>query len=154
MIVVSNSSPLIAGADVGVEAIYESLFGEVVIPPAVRQEAYTSRSQPSWITEPSLTNPLASELLQGRLGAGECEAIALTLELNADLLLMDELAGRRTATSLGVRVMGTWGVLLRAKTQELIPEVGPMIDQLIATGFYVDDELAERVRRTAGEAVE
>ena len=82
------------------------------------------------------------------------EAIALTLEVNADLLLMDELAGRRTATSLGMRVMGTLGVLLRAKAQELIPAVGPLIDQLLVTGFYVDDELAERVRRTAGETVE
>jgi hypothetical protein len=74
--------------------------------------------------------------------------------MNADLLLMDELAGRRTAMSLGVRVMGTLGVLLRAKTQELIPAVGPLMDQLLATGFYVDEELAERVRRTAGETVE
>lgn len=38
--------------------------------------------------------------------------------------------------------------------QELIPAVGPLIDQLLVTGFYVDDELAERVRRTAGETVE
>lgn len=154
MIVVSNSSPLIAGADIGMEAIFEALFGEVIIPPAVRQEAFTSRPQPSWITERPLTNPKASELLQGRLGAGEREAIALSVEMNADLLLMDELAGRRTAMSLGVRVMGTLGVLLRAKTQELIPAVGPLMDQLLATGFYVDEELAERVRRTAGETVE
>lgn len=38
MIVVSNSSPLIAGADIGIESILEALFGEVIIPPAVRQE--------------------------------------------------------------------------------------------------------------------
>jgi predicted nucleic acid-binding protein len=154
VIVVSNSSPLIAGGDIGLGAIFEALFGEVLIPPAVCQEAFTSRPQPSWITERPLTNPSASGLLQGRLGAGEREAIALTLEVNADLLLMDELAGRRTATSLGVRVMGTLGMLLRAKAQQLIPAVGPLIDQLLATGFYVDDELAERVRRTAGETVE
>lgn len=67
---------------------------------------------------------------------------------------MDELAGRRTATSLGLRVMGILGVLLWAKRQQLIPAVGPLLDQLIATGFYVDEELAERVRRTAGEAIE
>ena len=154
MIVVCNSSPLIAGVDLGLGEIYEALFGEVLIPPAVRQEVFASRPQPSWITERPLTNPNASELLQGRLGAGEREAIALTLEVNADLLLMDELAGRRTATSLGLRVMGILGVLLRAKARKLIPAVGPSIDQLLATGFYVDDELAERVRRTAGETSE
>jgi hypothetical protein len=65
VIVVSNSSPLIAGADMGMEAIFEALFGEIIIPPAVRQEVFTSRPQPSWITERPLTNPKASELLQG-----------------------------------------------------------------------------------------
>jgi predicted nucleic acid-binding protein len=99
VIVVSNSSPLIAGLDIGLGAIFAALFGEVFIPPAVRQEVFTSRPQPSWITEHPLTNPSASRLLQGRLGVGEREAIALTVEVKADLLLMDELAGRRTATS-------------------------------------------------------
>jgi len=51
-------------------------------------------------------------------------------------------------------VMGTLGVLLRAKAQRLIPAVSPLLDQLLTTGFYVDDELAEQVRRTAGETVE
>lgn len=151
MIVVSNSSPLIAGADIGLGAIFETLFGEILIPPAVRQEVFTRQPQPSWITERALTYPSAPALLQGRLGAGEREAIALALEVNAALLLMDELAGRRTAMSLGLRVMGTLGVLLRAKTLELIPAVSPLMEQLLATGFYVDEELAERVRRTAGE---
>jgi len=154
VIVVSNASPLITSLDIGLGAIFEALFGEVFIPPAVRQEVFTSRPQPSWITEHPLTNPSASRLLQGRLGVSEREAIALTLEVKADLLLMDELAGRRTATSLGVRVMGTLGVLLRAKAQQLIPAVSPLLDQLVATGFYVDDELAKQVRRTAGETVE
>ena len=50
--------------------------------------------------------------------------------------------------------MGILGVLLWAKRQRLIPTVGPLLNQLIATGFYVDEELAERVRRTAGEMIE
>jgi predicted nucleic acid-binding protein len=78
VIVVSNSSPLIAGLDIGLGAIFEALFGEVFMPPAVRHEVFTSRPQPSWITEHPLTNPSASRLLQGRLGVGEREAIALT----------------------------------------------------------------------------
>lgn len=115
MIVVSNSSPLIAGADIGLGPIFEALFGEIFIPPAVRQEVFTRQPQPSWITERALIHSGVPGLLQGRLGAGEREAIALSIEMNADLLLIDELAGRRTATSLGLRVMGTLGVLLRAK---------------------------------------
>lgn len=154
MIVVSNASPLIAALDIGLEAVFAALFGAVFIPPAVRHEVFTSRPQPAWISERLLANPSAPRLLQGRLGVGEREAIVLALEAHATLLLMDELAGRRTATSLGIRVMGTLGVLLRAKTQQLIPTVGPLMEQLVVTGFYIDDELAERVRRTAGETGE
>jgi uncharacterized protein len=152
--VVSNSSPLIAGLDMGLGTVFEALLEEVYIPPAVRHEVFASRPKPPWIIEHALSRPNASGLLQGRLGAGEREAIVLAQEIDAELLLMDELAGRRTATSLGLRVMGILGVLLWAKRQQLIPAVGPLLDQLIATGFYVDEELAERVRRTAGEAIE
>ena len=138
----------------GLETMFEVLMGEVYIPPAVRREVFTSRPMPPWIIEHGLSRPNASELLQGRLGAGEREAIVLAQELHAELLLMDELAGRRAATSLGLRVMGILGVLLWAKRQQVIPAVGPLLEQLMATGFYVDEELAERVRRTAGEMIE
>ena len=68
MIVVSNASPLIAGLNIGLGAIFEALFGEVFIPPAVRQEVFTSRPQPSWITEHPLTNPSASRYFKAVLG--------------------------------------------------------------------------------------
>jgi hypothetical protein len=47
VIVVSKASPLIAGLNMGLGALFAALFGEVLIPPAVRQEVFTSRSQPS-----------------------------------------------------------------------------------------------------------
>jgi len=109
----------------GLGAVCEALLGEVYIPPAVHQEVFPSHPKPPWIIEHPLSHPNASGLLQGRLGAGEREAIVLAQEINAALLLMDELSGRRTATSLGLRVMGILGVLLWAKRQQLIPAVGP-----------------------------
>jgi len=64
---------------------------------------------------------------------------------------MDELAGRRIATSVGLRIMGTLGVLLLAKRQQLLSEVKPLLDQLLAVGFYADDELVQQVLEAAGE---
>ena len=64
--VVSNASPLIAMIDVGLGAILDALFGEVLVPPAVRHEVFANRSQPAWITERLLAHPDASGLLRGR----------------------------------------------------------------------------------------
>jgi predicted nucleic acid-binding protein len=52
---------------------------------------------------------------------------------------------------LGLRMVGTLGILLRAKEQQLLPAVKPMIDQLLAFGFHADEELVSGVLRIAGE---
>lgn len=128
-----------------------TLFNKVVIPPAVRQETYKVLPLPPWVEERPLSQPLAAQILRWRLGNGEREAIALAVELQADFLLMDELAGRRAAISLGLKVFGTLGVLLQAKERNLIPAVKPLVEQLLGFGFYADEELIVRVLQSAGE---
>jgi predicted nucleic acid-binding protein len=151
VIVVSNSSPLIALERLTMGELLAKLFSKVHIPRAVREEAFKDIILPTWLEEHSLSQPLSAEILRWRLGSGEREAIALTLELQADLLLMDELPGRRAALSLGLKVTGTLGVLLRAKQDNLIPTVKPFIEQLATLGFYVDEDLIPLILRSAGE---
>lgn len=151
MTVVSNSSPLIALYHLGQLDLCATLFGTVLIPPAVSHETFQARVRPSWIEERPLAQPLSAVVLRGRLGAGEREAIALAMELNADLILLDDAAARRTAISIGLRVIGTFGILLRAKEQQLPPAVKPLIDQLLAFGFHADEELVLAILRVAGE---
>lgn len=152
MTVVSNSSPLIALSSLDYLDLCAALFGTVLIPPAVSHETFQTRSRPNWIEEHSLTQPLSALVLRGRLGAGEREAIALAVELNADLLLLDDAAARRTAISIGLRVVGTFGLLLQAKARQLLPSVKPLIDQLLTFGFHADEELVSAVLRIAGES--
>jgi len=117
----------------------------------VSRETFQTRLQPSWIEERPLAQPFSALVLRGRLGAGEREAIALAMELNAQLLLMDDAAGRRTAVSVGLHVVGTFGILLRAKERQLIATVKPLIDRLLAFGFHADEDLVAEVLRVAGE---
>ena len=152
MTVVGNASPLIALHHLGQLDLCAALFGTVLIPPAVSHETFRSRLRPSWIEERPLTQPLSAVVLRGRLGAGEREAIALAIELNADLILLDDAAARRTAVGLGLHIIGTFGILLQAKEQQLIPVVKPLIDQLLAFGFHADEELVSAVLRIAGES--
>jgi hypothetical protein len=70
------------------------------------------------------------QALSLEVDAGEAGAIALAIEANADLLLMDERRGRLAATRLGRRVGGVVGVVVEAKAAGLIPAVRPILDAL------------------------
>ena len=88
-----------------------------------------------------------------RLDPGETEALALALSLQADFILVDDLAARRAAAQLNQRSTGIGGILLLAKGQGLIPAVGPILDRLhLEAHFYMSKPFREEVLRLAGEA--
>jgi hypothetical protein len=93
-----------------------------------------------WIQTQSIENSqLANQLQQERgLDAGEANAIALALELQADDLLIDERLGRQEAVRLGLSIIGILGILLVAKQRRLISQAQPVMDALInQAGFRV-----------------
>ena len=65
------------------------------------------------------------------LGWGECAAMILAEELEADQLLIDDLEARRVALSRNLKIIGTIGILLVAKQQGLIPKIKDVLDDLI-----------------------
>ncbi|MEK6322881.1 MAG: DUF3368 domain-containing protein [Acidobacteriota bacterium] len=81
---------------------------------------------------------------------GEAEAIALASERGWRVVLDDRQA-RVIARSLGIQMIGTVGILLRAKQSGVIPLVRPIIDALEASGFWVSGALQEEALRLAGE---
>lgn len=151
IVVVADASPLIALQQIDQLALLKALFDEVVIPPAVAREVAPRLMLPSWIRERALLQPIAREVLRASLGPGESEAISLALEIHADLLIVDERAGRRVAEALGLRVAGVLGLLVLSKQRGLIPVVRPHVDLLQRMGFRADPDLVERILRRAGE---
>jgi len=84
--------------------------------------------------------------LRQDLDAGEAEAIALALEVKADLLLMDERLGRETARFLGLRYIGLIGVLIEAKHRGRIKAIKSYLDELRNVAFFrIKNELYHRV---------
>ena len=73
-------------------------------------------------------------LLLPTLDQGEAEVIALALEQQARLLLIDELTGRKVAESLQLPVLGSVGILIRAKQLGLIRSVKPYIENMMQRG--------------------
>jgi hypothetical protein len=147
--VVADTSPLIALHQVSQLLLLAQLFGTVEIPPAVAREAAPSLPVlPSWIHIRALSQPIGSEILSAALGPGESEALALALELEADALILDERHARRLALALGLPVLGTAAVLLRAKQAGFISAVQPLLDDLLRSGFRLSPASARRFSET------
>ena len=161
MIVVSDSSPVIALADVGQLRLLQELFSTVLIPEAVYQEIVVQGAGrasaaavlgAAWIEQRSVANTGLADVLKLELDEGEAEAIALAVESGADLVLLDERRGRQRAAGMGLRVTGVLGVLVQAKQQHLLTAVRPVLDALRdEAGFWMSDDLYRRVLDLAGE---
>ena len=87
----------------------------------------------------------------GRLDPGEASAIARALAIDAGLLLNDR-AAVVYARALGLKVIGTLGLLVLAKRRGLIEYVTPLIAQLQANGHYLGANVVQAALRAAGEA--
>lgn len=111
--IVSDTSPLFYLAQLGVLDFLPRIYGEVFVPHAVWTEVLAA--EPVFPAVVSviraaqaahafrLRDPAArpAESLTA-LDAGEAAAIQLATEMNADLLLIDELRGRTAAVRLGL----------------------------------------------------
>ena len=162
MKVISNTSPIINLAAIGQLELLNKLFGNIYIPNEVYYEiCINGKGQPgsteveefNWIHKESLNkSDNLVKALKLELDADEAEAIALSIEQEADLLLIDEHRGRNTAEYYGLNYIGILGMLLLAKKKAFIKEVKPLLDQLkFESGFRFSKKLYDYVLRTCGE---
>ena len=159
MIVVSDTSPILSLALIGRLGLLRDLYNSIVIPDAVRSEIVASEqsgarevAQADWIVVRSIEHDVVFKLLLREVDRGEAEAIALALQLNADILLIDERRARHLAAYLELGVAGLLDVLQAAKQQQLIASVKPILDDLMARArFRLSRKLYQRTLFTAGE---
>ena len=155
MIVVTDTSVVLNLCRVGLEYLLLDLFGKVISPPAVASEfqrlAVVDPRFAGLLWPPSIrvVAPLGTApALRGnhKLHPGEIEALSLAAEQNIDLVLMDERAGRAAAARLGLESVGILGILIQAKKDGLLPEIGPVLDDLESkAGFWISPSLKIRV---------
>ena len=160
---VCNTSPISNLAVIGHLSLLRSQFSEIWIPPAVLvelgahpdntvlaviQEAISEK----WIRAAGARQSPLLSVLSPHLHRGEAEAIALAVDLKADVLIIDEQEGRQFAVQAGLSITGVLGVLLRAKKNGEILALKPEIQALRREArFFISSVLEARVLAAAGE---
>lgn len=162
MKVVSNTSVLIGLSTIGQLCLLRARFPEgVLIPDAVWSEVVIEGegragahdvSTAPWISVQSVRVEGMVTLLRSELDAGEAEAIVLAQEVEADVVLLDERDARRAAIRLGLKVLGTVGLLIEAKRAGRLSSVREQLDALQNQAkFRLSRRLYERALRESGE---
>lgn len=156
--VILNNTPLVALWALNQLTLLRDLYTVVWIPQAVETEFLAAErsvrqealSQAPWIQVRGINNPRHALAYIG-LNSGEAQVLALAVEQNARLVIMDERKGRQYAQRLGLPVTGTLGILLLAKEKGFIAGVAPLITQLQTAGLYLNQGLVDKVLTLAGE---
>lgn len=157
MLVVADSSALVALATCQCLELLDQLFDEVKVPQTVFDEVIVEGKPLAEILRQYLAGKvievdLANFVINiGGLGRGELEAMALYKQLHADYLLIDDKRARKIALLNHITITGSQGILLLAKQEGLIPLVKPFIDQLRDSDIHISEQIIKKTLELAGE---
>ena len=145
--IVADSTCLIGLERIDQLHILPALFEPVAVPPEVQREFGTSLP---WLQVEAPANKALVASLKIHVDSGEAEAIALASERGWQVVLDDRRA-RYVAARLGVSLIGTVGVLVRAKGSGILASLSPLLDKLESNGFYISHSLKQEALRLVGE---
>ncbi len=161
MIIVSDTSPVANLILIERLDILHKIFDEIIIPPAVDAEIRALKrfgkdlseyETAEWIKTAAPVNQQKVRSLETNTDEGEAQAIALALEINCDLLLMDERIGTTIARREGLQTIGLVGVLIKAKEVGIINEVREILGELKnIAGFWLESGLEKKILEQIGE---
>jgi predicted nucleic acid-binding protein len=152
-VILADASPLIGLARIGGLTWMRKLYRSVVVTRAVRAEVLV----PGRAGQPELAAAFRARWLRQlrsepaepefpRLDAGEASTLRAALALgDRALVILDDFAARREARRLGVKFVGTAGVIVEAKRTGLIDRAAPAFERLTNEGFHLSEELIHAI---------
>jgi predicted nucleic acid-binding protein len=146
---VVDTSPLVVLSRADELHLLQIAAQEVVIPAAVHREVAAYGPDDPTVKAIAVTpwlkivaSPRLPQTIESLdLGPGESEVIAWALAHPGCEAIIDDLAARRHAASLGVTVVGTVGLVLRAKQRGIFPQARPILEALRRSGLYLSDSI-------------
>ncbi|MDY2840912.1 MAG: DUF3368 domain-containing protein [Treponema sp.] len=158
--VIVNSTPIILLSNINQLELLKQLYETITIPQAVYDEVTAKpdsacqnlKNHFDWIKVEKTRNPIQKKMYEAKLHDGEVEVMILAQEEpKADLVILDDNSAKKTAKFLELSVTGTLGVLVKAKQLNYIEKVKPLMDALIANGFFVTQNVYSMVLEQTGE---
>lgn len=158
--VIVNSTPLIALCHVDALDVLKKLYGEITIPNAVYEEISVKTNSVckkqvdaslDWIHIENIKNEMAKNMYKTQLHDGEVEVMILAQEIDADVVVIDDMNAKKHAKYLKLPVTGTLGVLIKAKKMGYIEQLKPLLSGMVQNNIYLSDTLISRCLREVGE---
>lgn len=153
----SNTTPFIALSSIQQLDLLPQLFGQIHVVGEVVDECKVGGNiyvpdlqQFAWIKIVQ-SLPVVHNTILLNLDKGEKHTIDMAKQLGAPKVLIDEKIGRAIAEYMGLQVMGTLGVLLKAKKQGLIPSFRNCTQEMLDHGIRYDLKLIDQLAQTVGE---
>jgi predicted nucleic acid-binding protein len=159
--IVCDTTVLLYLGRIGQASLLSALFERVYVPEAVLLELDTGRlirrdtidpRSLDWVEAVPVSQAEIDRLPPNQLGRGERAVIAYANAHRICTVGLDDIRARRLAQEIELDVIGTLGVLLRAKRSTLIPAVRPLLNKIIAEGFRLSTDLYQDVLEIAGES--
>ena len=147
--ILSDTSCLILLEKIGELEVLHELFGAIITTPEVAAEF--GLPLPVWVTVKPVINRKYQSIIEASVDQGEASAIALAVEQDDCLLIIDDLKGRKFAQQIGLSITGTFGVLLEAKRAGIVPLVKPILEKIKQTNFRISAKLEAVVLAQAQE---
>jgi len=165
-VVIADAGPLIALARIEALYLLRQLFGRVSITTIVCDEILPTRSvfpdaeflvltlSEGWIDVVEVPRS-DDRMLNPGVDAGEASAIQVAGRWrdagDAVRWLMDDRAGRFEAKSRGLALIGSAAVIGLAKTEGLVPAARPLLEQIVASGYFIGPSIVSAVLARVNE---
>lgn len=155
--IISNAGPLISLSKINKFELLKKLYGKINISPSVYDEVVKKGRkrtgekevekaiEEGWIKVIVPKDLLAVKVQESMLGNGEAESIILSQELKADVLLIDEKKGRIAAQLMGIKIIGTIGILMDFKKKVGEIDLKKTIDELRKKGFRLEEKVYQSI---------
>lgn len=147
--IISDASCIILLDKIGELILLKKLFGKITTTKQIAREF--AKPLPGWFEIKEPKEKKYQKILEATVDKGEASAIALALEYDNCLLIIDDLKGRKLAKELKIQITGTLGILVDAKLRGHIKSVKNILQKIKSTNFRLTQELETNILSKAKE---